>query len=186
MAAKASAGKLGRGSTAFVLVDLQERFVPVMHGIGKVVDNSRMLVKAAGMLGVPVIATEQYPKGLGRTVAGVELPQGTPVIEKATFSCFDTDAFAAKVGETGARSLVLFGVEAHVCVLRTALDAVERGMETHVAADAVSSRTAENRDLALARMRQSGVFVSPAETIIFQLMEKAGNDEFRRISALVK
>ena len=178
-------GKLTREKTAFVLIDVQEKFVPVMGDADKIVHNINILTKAAEILKIPLIVTEQYPKGLGKTYEKIHIPNAD-VIEKIEFSCFDNKEFFHKIKEKGVNSLVLFGVESHVCVLKTALDAIENGIEVHVVADAVSSRTEENRKLALKRMRQSGVFIVSTEMIIFQLMEKAGTEEFKRIGGLVK
>lgn len=181
--------KLGmpkKEETAFLLVDIQEKFLPVIHEIETVINNANRLVGAASILKIPLIVTEQYPRGLGRTVDGIDLDAGQGIIEKISFDCFGCDDFNAELGKLQAKSLVIFGIEAHVCVLKTALGAVARGYETHVVADAVSSRTAENKALALARMRQSGVFVVSTEMILFQLMERAGTDDFKAVSRLIK
>lgn len=175
-----------RDEVAFVLVDIQERFLPVIHNIETVIDNANKLVSGASILKVPLIVTEQYPKGLGRTVDEIALCEGQEIIEKTSFGCFGCDGFVNKLGEMDAKSLVVFGIEAHVCVLKTALEAVARGYEVHVVADAVSSRTAENKALALARLRQSGVFIASTEMVLFQLMDRSGTDEFKAISKLVK
>jgi nicotinamidase-related amidase len=175
-----------KDDVAFVLVDIQERFVPVMHNIETVIDNANVLVRSASILKIPLIVTEQYPKGLGHTVNEIDLDEGQEIIEKISFDCFGCDSFTRKLEELEVRSLVIFGIEAHVCVLKTALEALARGYEAHVVADAVSSRTEENRILALERLRQSGVFVVSTEMILFQLMDRAGTDEFKSISGLIK
>ena len=175
-----------RDKTAFVLIDIQEKFRPVIHNIQAVIDNANRLVKGASILKIPLIVTEQYPKGLGRTVDEIDLDDGQGIVEKISFDCFGCDGFREKLDEIDVKSLVIFGIEAHVCVLKTALEAVARDYETHVIADAVSSRTEENKNLALERLRQSGVFVASTEMILFQLMDRAGTDEFKAISKLVK
>lgn len=171
-----------RKGTAFVMIDIQEKFVPVIHDMQTVIRNAGILVSSSGILGIPLIATEQYPKGLGKSV--IDLP--VEPVEKTSFSCFDSDEFTKKLGKLKARSLVLFGIEAHVCVLKTALDALKNKYEVHVVADATSSRTIGNKNAAIERMRQSGVFVVSTEMILFQLLEKAGTEEFRKISGLIK
>jgi len=181
--------KLGipkKDDVAFVLVDIQERFAPVIHNIETVIDNANILVRSASILKIPLIVTEQYPKGLGRTVNEIDLDEGQEIIEKVSFDCFGCDSFTRKLEELEVRSLVIFGIEAHVCVLKTALGALARNYEAHVVADAVSSRTEENRILALERLRQSSVFVVSTEMILFQLMDRAGTDEFKSISGLIK
>jgi nicotinamidase-related amidase len=175
-----------RDEVAFVLVDIQERFLPVIHNIETVIDNTNTLVRGASILKIPLIVTEQYPKGLGRTVNEIHLDEGQEIIEKISFDCFGCGNFMGKLEELEVRSLVIFGIEAHVCVLKTALGALARNYEAHVVADAVSSRTEENKTLALERLRQSGVFVVSTEMILFQLMDRAGTDEFKAISRLVK
>ena len=175
-----------RDEVVFVLVDIQERFLPVIHNIDTVIDNANKLVKGASILNIPVIVTEQYPKGLGRTVESITLDAGQEIIEKTSFDCFGCDDFTRKLEALAPRSLVIFGIEAHVCILKTALEAVARDYETHVVADAVSSRTEENKILALERMRQSGVFIVSTEMILFQLMDRSGTDEFKAISKLIK
>jgi len=175
-----------KNDVAFILIDIQERFLPVIHNIETVIDNANKLVKGAEILKVPLIVTEQYPKGLGRTVDEINLSAGHEIIEKVSFDCFGCDRFTGKLEEIGVNSLVIFGIEAHVCVLKTALQAAARKYDTYVVADAVSSRTKENRTLALERLRQSGVFIVSTEMILFQLMDRSGTDEFKAISKLVK
>ncbi|MBN2403839.1 MAG: hydrolase [Spirochaetes bacterium] len=179
-------GIINRDKTAFVLIDIQEKFVPAISAIKEVISNAEILMQSAIILNIPVIVTEQYPKGLGKTVNNIKLPAGTPVIEKLHFSCFGNNEFRNKINELGVESVVLFGIEAHVCLLKTALDAIQLNLGVHVVADAVSSRTPANKSIALERMRQSGAFIVSTEMILFQLMEYSGTDEFKAISKLIK
>ncbi len=179
-------GIIERKKTVFILIDVQDGFVPVIHGIDSVIDNCNVLIRAAEILDIPLLVTEQYPKGLGKTVEKIILPPGVPVIKKVHFNCFGSDEFSEGIRALDVSTLVLFGIETHVCLLNTALHALEKGYEVHVIADAVSSRTIENREIALERMRQSGAFISSVEMIIFQLMEKAGTAEFKKILQLIK
>ncbi len=133
-----------------------------------------------------IFPVEQYPRGLGRTLDEINLDDGQDIIEKISFDCFGCDDFVRKLEDIGAKSLVIFVIEAHVCVLKTALEAVTQNHETYVVGDAVSSRIEENKILALERLRQSGIFVVSTEMILFQLMDCAGTDEFKAISKLVK
>ncbi len=181
-----SLGIIDRKKTVFAMIDIQEKFLPAIHGIDAVISNAKILVQSSEILRIPLIVTEQYPEGLGKTVSDIKLPAGNKTIEKTHFSCFGNDEFGKRIAETGARSIVLFGIEAHVCVLKTALDALNRNFEVYVVADAVSSRTPENKSLALERMRQSGAFVVSAEMLLFQLLDYSGTDEFRTISKLIK
>ena len=179
-------GKVDRAKTAFLLVDIQERFMPVIHRMDMVVENANRIVRASSILDIPLLVTEQYPKGLGKTVDAVGLPPDAPKIEKTEFSCFGNEGFVRRLKALDADTLAIFGIEAHVCVLKTVLDALQEGYNVHVIADAVSSRTQENRETAMERMRQAGAFIASTEMILFQLMDRAGTDEFREISRLVK
>lgn len=181
-----SLGIINRKKTAFVLIDIQEKFVPAIDSIDKVIANANMLVQASSALNIPLVVTEQYPKGLGKTAAGINLPENTQIIEKVHFSCFGCEEFCSRIKKLGVESLVIFGVETHVCLLKTALDGLKNKLDIYLVADACSSRTQENKSLALERMRQSGVFIVSAEMILFQLIDYAGNDEFKQISKLVK
>jgi len=179
-------GIIDRKKTAFILVDVQEKFMPVINNIDKVIANSNILIKSAEILQIPLIATEQYPKGLGKTVDAINLPEKKAPIEKVCFSCFDSEEFSRKVKELKIESIVLFGIEAHVCILQTSLAALKNNLDVYVVSDAVSSRTPENKAIAIDRMHQSGVFIVSTEMLLFQLLKKAGTEEFRQISKLIK
>ena len=160
--------------------------MPVIYENGKVFDNVNRLLRGAEILGLETIVTEQYPKGLGNTCKEVQLPESPNIIEKVCFSCLASDPVNDQLKLTNRKSLILCGVEAHICVLKTALDALQAGYQVHVVADAVSSRTPENKQLALERMRQAGAFITSTEMILFMLLDKAGTDEFKGISKLIK
>ncbi len=179
-------GLVNKGNTAFVIIDVQERLMPVIDAEDVVLENANRLIEGSQILGVPLLVTEQYPKGLGHTSAEVNLPEGQEVVEKACFSCVGSDEFNQKLNALNVENLVIAGVEAHICVLKTALDALGAGYKVHVVADAVSSRKQYSKDIALERMRQSGAFVVTTEMILFQLMDAAGSDEFKQISKLIK
>jgi nicotinamidase-related amidase len=181
-----SSGIPKRDDTVFIMIDIQEKFLPVIYDIQSVIENSNRLVKSSSILNIPLIITEQYPKGLGPTVDEIQLEDNQSVIEKITFDCFGCDEFVSALDSLNRKCLIIFGIEAHVCILQTCLHAVEKGYEVHVIADAVSSRTQNNRNIALERIRQSGVFVASTEMILFQLLDRAGTDEFKAISKLVK
>ena len=179
-------GIIKKAKTAFVLVDIQEKFIPVIKDVNKVISNSNILIKASEILKIPLVVTEQYPKGLGYTSKKIKLPKKKYLIEKNHFSCFDSKEFTDKIKALKVDSLVLFGIEAHVCILKTALDGLRNKFNVYVVADTISSRTLENKSLAIERMRQSGVFIVSCEMIIFQLLEKAGTEDFKKIYKLVK
>ena len=165
------------------MVDAQEAFRPAVLDFERVVRNAGVLVQGARALGLPVVATEQYPKGLGRTVPEVaEHLDGVEPIEKVCFSAAAADGF-----DTGGRRQALVcGIEAHVCVSQTAHDLLARGLDVHVARDAVSSRTEENREVGLRKMEAAGAVVTSVETALFELLGAAGSDEFKAVQRLVK
>ena len=179
-------GLLKRDKTAFMVIDIQERLMPVISNKEELYKNTNYLIKGAGILKVPLLVTEQYPKGLGHTCSEVELPESQEVIEKTCFSCMLSDEVNSRLKSLNIEILILSGVEAHICVLKTALDALKNGYEVHVVGDAVSTRIPGNKSLALERMRQSGVFIASTEMILFQLMDQSGTDEFKQISKLIK
>jgi nicotinamidase-related amidase len=179
-------GIIDKKKTVFVLVDIQDKFIPVINDIDRIISNSNILVKASEILNIPLIVTEQYPKGLGYTTKKIDLPDKKYLIEKINFSCFESEEFVKKIKELKVDSIVLFGVEAHVCILKTALDALKNNFDVHVVVDAISSRSLENKTIAIERMRQSGIFIVSTEMILFQLLDKAGTEEFKLISSLIK
>ncbi|MBL7777066.1 MAG: hydrolase [Chitinophagales bacterium] len=179
-------GLLDKDSTALLVIDIQERLMPVIHNKEEVFANASKLIKGAEMLGVETIVTEQYPKGLGNTCKEIELPAKAAVIEKICFSCLQSDTVNEQLKLTNRKSLLICGAEAHICVLKTCLDALQAGYEVHIVADAVGSRTAQNHQLALERMKQSGAFIVSTEMALFMLLNQAGTDEFKAISKLIK
>jgi nicotinamidase-related amidase len=170
---------LDRDRTALVVVDVQEAFRPAVQGFDDVVENTRRLMEGAKILGIPVVVTEQYPKGLGRTVE--ELGEVSPV-EKSCFSAARADGFDLD----GRDQALVCGIETHVCVSQTAHDLLERGVEVHVASDAVTSRTDANKQVGLHKMEQSGAIVTSVETALFELLGEAGTEEFKEVQRLVK
>jgi nicotinamidase-related amidase len=175
-----------RESAVFVMIDIQDKFVPVINDIKTVIKNANILSKAAEILNMPFIFTEQYPQGLGRTTGKISVPSTSKPIEKIHFSCLDCKEFADRLDSLNVEDIVLFGIEAHICVLNTALDLLKKGYRVHVVADAVSSRTKENKEIAIERMRQSGIFIVSTEMILFHMLDHAKDEEFSKISELVK
>jgi nicotinamidase-related amidase len=176
-------GLLERDRAALVVVDVQEAFRKAVGEFETVARNAGVLVQGARTLDLPVVVTEQYPPGLGRTVPEVaEHLDGLEPLEKVAFSACRAEGF-----ELGGRDQALVcGIEAHVCVSQTVHDLLDRGLEVHVATDAVSSRTAANRRVGLAKMERAGAVLSSVETALFELLGEAGSDEFKVIQGLVK
>jgi nicotinamidase-related amidase len=177
------------GRAALIVVDVQERLFAAMEADRRdeMVANVKILVAAAQRLGVPTLVTEQYPKGLGRTLPEVAaLLKDAEVFEKTSFSCCGVAGFEQRVRALNADEIVLAGIETHVCVLLTALDLARLGFRTAVAADATCSRRRESRDLGLAQARQEGVVVTSTETAVFSWLGRADTAAFREIATLLK
>lgn len=178
---------LRREDTAVVVVDVQDRLLPHIANSEETVRNCRILIEGAKILGLPLLLTEQYPKGLGPTTpALLEALGATRKIEKLSFSCAGSEEFRQALSDLNRRQLVLCGIESHVCVIQTALDLLAGGAQVHIAADAISSRRAEHRLLALERLRREGAIITVVESVLFELMEVAGTDEFKAIAKLIR
>jgi nicotinamidase-related amidase len=178
--------RLDRKNACVVVVDVQERLVPVMWNWPPVEKYVRAMIQTAKELDLPLLATEQYPKGLGATVPAVrELLGGAPLV-KMHFSCGADPEFARALEALGRKQVIVVGIEAQVCVFQTVRDLVERGYEVFVCADAVTSRFEEHRRVALEQMRELGAVVTSAETVIFDLLHTAGTPEFKRVAPFVK
>ncbi|MFW5803364.1 MAG: isochorismatase family protein [Verrucomicrobiota bacterium] len=175
------------GSIALLVVDVQERLVRAMGDCSDMLAAAARMVRIANRLEVPVIVTEQYPRGLGSTVSvvGDHVPDSAPVFAKTSFSCFGCPAVSAELERYRPETLVIAGIEAHVCVQQTALDALARGFHVAVLADAVQSRNLLDRDTALALLRSRGVTVSTVEALAFALLRDAEHPAFKDISRIV-
>ena len=182
--------RLDRHQSVLVIIDVQERLMAVMHERVVVEKNIERLVRGAHVLGVPVIVTEQYVRGLGATVEPVrQALQETSAyrpIEKNCFSALGCEPFAAQLAALERPQVLVCGVEAHVCVYQTVSDLLAAGSAVTLIADAVSSRSAHNREIAVRRMTAEGASLGSTEMALFELLRAAGTDEFRAISALVK
>jgi nicotinamidase-related amidase len=177
---------LNTDSTALIVIDIQVALTRVMHEKDRLIDNARRLVQGANALGLPIILTEQYPKGLGHTIPEIaELIEPEPV-EKTAFSCCGEEAFVAAVEALGRRQLLLCGIETHVCVYQTARELAERGYEVEVVADAISSRTIGNKLIGLDRIKASGAKLTTVEMALFELLKVAGGDAFKQVVKIVK
>lgn len=176
-----------RENTLLVIVDVQERLAAVMTERLKVTANILHLIEASRLLHFPLMVTEQYPKGLGPTIAEIKeaLPAYKPV-EKLAFSCCGEPSFVRAIRETGKKKVILCGMETHVCVLQTCIGLLRDGYDVHVVKDAVCSRTEENFRTGIEFMRDAGAVITGTETALFQLLGAAGTEEFRAISKRIK
>ena len=176
-----------RENTIGLVIDIQERLVPVMEENEQFVENCSKLIQGLQILGLPILVTQQYTKGLGETIDEIKaLIPDFQYIEKKDFSCLDEPAFAEKLALFGAKNVIICGIESHVCVLQTAIDLKAAGYNPVVASDCVSSRSFDNIDLAAERFRYEGIMMTSMESILFELTRSAGAPGFKEISKLVK
>lgn len=179
--------RLRRKATALVVVDIQERLVPAICHREQLIQNTVRLIKGATALGLPLLSTEQYRKGLGPTVPEVaHAIIGFSPLQKLSFSASGASGFFDVLADKKISQALLCGIETHVCVLQSALDLLDQGVQVFVAADAVSSRTQQNHQLGLERMAEAGAVVVSTEMALFELVETAAAREFKEILALVK
>jgi len=182
---------LNREDAVLVVVDVQERLVPAIDKelYARSLKNFKIVIEAAGTLGLPIVLTEQYPKGLGRTVPDVlQALEGKTYerIEKTAFSCARDEGFLAAISNAARRQVLLIGMETHVCVYQTSVDLINAGYEVFVLDDAVSSRFLHNYQSSIAALRDAGAAVVSTETAVFQMMKFAGTPEFKKISSLLR
>ncbi len=180
---------ISKDKTSFVVVDVQERLMGAMpEDVARTnVKNIKILLEAAKILDIPVTVTEQYPKGLGPTIQEVrESVDNFSPIEKVVFSCVRSPEFESAINEINKREVLLCGVETHVCVLQTAIDLINKGYSVYVPADAVISRRRLDWEKGMSLIERSGATIGTMEAFVFQLLERAGTDEFKSISRLVR
>ena len=180
---------LDRNRSQLLVVDIQEKLIGTIHNVDAMIDRAHLVIKAARVLDIPITISEQYPKGLGPTDAGLREACGNaaPVFAKTAFSCLRDQALADHLAaDTTKRQLVIVGMEAHVCVLQTALDAAAHGYSVFVASDAISSRSASDVAAAKERLAHHDVTMISAEMAFFEWLERAGTPEFKTLSPLLK
>ncbi len=181
--------QLDREETVLVIVDVQEALMKQMNqGVAKnVIRNIQTLLAFAKEMAIPILITEQYPKGLGKTVPEIRMELGSILpIEKLSFSCCGVETFNEKLNRSGRKQVILTGIETHVCVLQTADDLIQKGYIIHVVADAICSRRKLDWEIGLRWMEKKGAMISTTEIIAFRLLKEAGTEEFRGLSKLLK
>lgn len=178
---------INRDDAIFVLVDVQGKLAGLMHKRDRLFRNLQNLIQGIKILDIPIIWAEQYPEGLGETVPEIKKHlEGYEPIAKKTFSVCRHPQLWEKVEGTGRREAIVAGIETHVCVYQTVADFLSRGYGVTVIADAVSSRTKENKKLGLQKMVSEGAKLSSVEMILFELLQNAEGDEFKQISKIIK
>lgn len=169
----------------FVVVDVQEKFQNHIHDLDTLIKNSNLLNRASEILDIPVLITEQNPKGLGATISEIYIPSHSDRVEKTKFSIFDED-IDHYIFEKKKKTVVLYGIEAHICILQSVLDAKPLGFNVVVVEDAVSSISPHNKKIAVERMRTEGAVIVTTEMLIFEMVKNAIHPDFRTISNLIK
>lgn len=171
-----------------MVVDMQEAFRDPIGNFPSIASRTATVVSGFGLLGVPIIVTEQYPKGLGPTAEEIRfsLPEGYEPIEKSTFSAFSAEGIKARLDELKPQNVVLCGIETHVCVNQTALELVEAGYRVHLLTDCVGSRFEHDKQAGLSRMSAAGVLSSSAEMALFELMRDSRHEKFKDVQTLIK
>lgn len=175
--------------SCLVVIDMQERLVPAMQAPARTIRNARILITAAHELGVPVLMSEQYPKGLGHTVpelAKVAEAASAAILPKMHFSCMEDAGFAAAFRATGRPQAVIAGMEAHICVVQTAASLMSEGIEVFVVTDATSSRTLESEKACLDRLQALGAGIVTTEMVVFEWLGQAGTPAFKALLPLIK
>lgn len=177
---------LKRESAALLIIDLQEKILPAILNSGIVVENALKLIRGFKVMNLPVYYTEQYPKGLGPTTAILKEELTGEAVQKMSFSCFGAGDLFKTLIQKGITQVIACGVESHVCVQQSAMDLTANGFQVYLAADAASSRRELDYSTAMNRMRMNGIQVTTTESILFELLNVCGTDEFKAVSKIVK
>lgn len=179
--------RIRANETMAIVIDYQEKLVPVMHEKEIFVENSAILINGLKSLKIPMVVSQQYTKGLGNTIAEISEAIGDfEAHDKITFSCVGNEAIMEEVKKSNAKNIIICGCEAHICVLQTVIDLLELGMNVIVVEDCIASRKEQDMFSALVRAEKEGALITTYEAILFELCEKAGNDVFKYISKLIK
>ncbi|XP_021950863.1 isochorismatase domain-containing protein 1-like [Folsomia candida] len=181
-------GLLNPSRAAFFMCDMQEKFRPAMIHFDEIVSVAKKMVEVSKVMSIPLVVTEQYPRGLGKTVPDIDISKALIVVSKTRFSMLvpDVERLLHSLCDGILESVVLFGIETHICVEQTAIELLSRNLKVHIIADACTSRNNADRLLALDRLRQIGCFVTTSETVIFKILQDKDNPKFAEIRHLVK
>ena len=177
---------LSREDAFCVMIDMQEKLVPAIAHSEQLVADCAMLLEGLRILGVPVLASQQYTKGLGATIPELESYTGGRPFEKITFSCWKDPKFREAAQAAGRKQVIICGTETHICVQQTVLEMLEAGFEVYLITDCVGSRFDRDKEIAFDRMRQAGAILTSAEAALFEMTVRGGSDVFKAISKLVK
>lgn len=181
--------RLRKERARFLMVDIQEKLFPHISDGDEIAANSLRLLASARLMDIPFFYTEQYPKGLGETESDLikALPENARRFEKTCFSCMEEPGFTKFLGSRGKEPVtVVWGIETHICIMSTVMDMLDEGMSVAVVSDAVGSRKREHRQTALAAMQRAGALVLPTESVVYQLLERAGTEKFKAMLPFFK
>lgn len=168
--------------SCLLLIDVQEKLIPFIYEYEKLIENCVWLLKLANKLSIPILISEQYPKGLGHTVGAIrDVMANAPVYEKVAFSCASDEHLKNAIKQQSRSQLILIGIESHVCVLQTAME-LAKDYDVFVVADSVSSRNPYDKKIALKRMQQAGIHLVTKEMVLFEWLHQAGNELFKEVS----
>ncbi len=179
---------LNTDTSVFLFIDIQEKLIKAQLEPEKIIKNTSILAKTANILEVPVIISEQYPKGLGSTLPSImdNLPTHREYFEKSTFSCAQNEKFKEILKKTNKKQIIICGMETHICVHQTVTDLIDSGYEVHIVKDAISSRKQAEYDLGIERMCLCGAIPTSTEMVLFELLKASTHEKFRDIQALIK
>ena len=177
---------ISQENSIFLIIDVQEKLVNMLTDV-IVKESAIKLAKTAQILDIPVIISEQYPKGLGQTISDIkDVCTVADYLEKTSFSICNQEGFLDLLKSKNKKQVILFGIETHICVLQTAFDLVNNGYEVFIVKDACGSRNQENKDLALNRMQQNGIQILSLEMVLFELLKSSKHEKFKEVQALIK
>ncbi len=179
--------RIQRDNTAALIIDIQERLIPHIQDHDLIASNTGILIRGLKVMNIPMMVTQQYSKGLGKTIEPIEeLFDSFSYIEKTAFSCCDEPAVIKGLEEMGKEFIILAGIETHVCVMQTSLDLLERGYTPVVVEDCVSSRSISDKTTAIRRMGKEGAIITSYESLLLEICRFSGTPEFKEISSLIK
>ena len=174
-------------TSLLIVIDIQGNLARAAADRELLFENARKLIQGAKVFALPIIVTEQIPEKLGPTIPEVaEWVAGIERIPKETFSCCENASFMEAFSKIGRKQILLCGIESHICVYQTAMDLINMGCEVHIVADAISSRTIQNREIGISKMTSAGAHLTSTETVLFELLKTAGSDKFKDIFKIVK
>lgn len=180
--------RIDKKDSLAIVIDFQERLIPVIDNNEILLHNTEILVKGLDVLEIPMVVTQQYTKGLGMTVESLQKVFGDTFqfFNKTTFSCYDDGIILEKIKSYQKKNIIICGIEAHICVQQTVIDCMAAGYQVIIVEDCISSRKEKDKMIAIQRMMQEGAIVATYESILFELTRESGNDKFRAISKLIK